>query len=101
MEEITVIPAYFVKIIPLFDENFRQLNLFFRQCEYVLSLYQGGKNQMEYNMHVLTSRLTGDAAALVSERGDNNSWESLKEIFTQHFGDSRSEECIAIKLKTI
>lgn len=78
MDVISVIPADFAKIIPLFDGNYRQINLFLRKCEYVLSLYQGGPEQMEYNMHVLTSRLTGDAAALVSEREDFN----LREEFT-------------------
>ncbi|KAL0839869.1 hypothetical protein ABMA28_016493 [Loxostege sticticalis] len=101
MEAINIIPVEFAKIIPLFDGNYRQLNLFIRKCEYILSLYQGGNEQMRYNMHVLTSRLTGDAAALVSEREDLETWDQLKTILTQHFGDPRSEECIAIKLETI
>lgn len=43
--------------------------------------------------------MTGRAAALISERQDLDTWSELKIALEQHFGDPRSEECIAIELQ--
>ncbi|KAL0820854.1 hypothetical protein ABMA28_005523 [Loxostege sticticalis] len=99
--EVNVIPQELVKIIPFFDGDYRHLNLFIRKCEFILAQYPGNENQNLYNMHVITSRLTGKAAGLVSEREDINSFAELKQLFNQHFGDPRSEGCIAIQLESL
>lgn len=96
---IQMIPNEMLKIIPVFDGNKHQLNLFIRKCEYILAKYRGDDEQNLYVMYAITSRLTGDAATLFSEREDINSWEDFKELLIQHFGDPRSEECIAIELE--
>lgn len=54
-----------------------------------------------YVFHVVSSKLIGKAAHLISERPDIESWAELKSVLTQHFGDPRSEECIAIQLETL
>lgn len=81
--EVNVIPQELVKIIPFFDGYYRHLNLFIGNCEFILAQYPGDENQNLYNMHVITSRLTG----LVSEREDINSFAELKQLLNQHFGE--------------
>ncbi|CAH2207599.1 jg7289 [Pararge aegeria aegeria] len=101
MEQITLIPPQMLKIIPVFGGDKRQLNLFLRQCEYVISKFQGSEEQNVYLMNSITSRLTDRAASLISEREDVMTWTDFKEILIQHFGDPRSEECIAIELENL
>lgn len=98
--QIRNIPNDMVKIIPLFSGDKRQLNLFIRKCEYIINHFRGHEEQNLYVYNVITSRLVGDAAALLSEREDITRWSLLKEILQQHFGDPRSEECINIELET-
>lgn len=100
MENIQRIPGDIAKLIPLFDGDKLQLNLFLKKCEYVISQYSG--EDPDYNLyvfHVLTSRLLGKAAALVGERDDIGTWQDLKDLLIQHFGDPRSENCIALELE--
>lgn len=99
--EISLIPSEMIKLIPLFSGEGRHLNLFLRKCEYIINRFRGSESQNAYVMQVITSRLTGDAAALISERQDIETWFELKELFTQHFGDPRTEECISIELETV
>lgn len=101
VETITPIPGEMLKLIPLFDGDKRHLNLFIRKSEYVIVRYRGSAFQDLYVYHAVTSRLTGDAAALLSEREDVASWSELKQLLEQHFGDPRSEECIAIELENL
>lgn len=101
MTEIKLIPNELYKILPCFDGNKRHLNLFLRKCEYIIDKFKSSELQNEYLMHVVTSRLTGDAAALISERLDIRTWAEFKELLELHFGDPRSEECLAIELETI
>lgn len=101
INDVVLIPTEFIKIIPYFDGDYRHLSLFIRKCNFVASQYEGGEAQEIYNMHVITSRLTDKAAALVSEREDIITWEQLRTVLTQHFGDPRSEACIAMKLETM
>lgn len=99
--KIAIIPNEMIKIIPLFDGDKRHLNLFIRKSEYVINKYRGSDEQNLYVMHAITSRLSGNAAALISEREDIVTWEEFKELLIQHFGDPRSEECLAIELETL
>lgn len=103
--EITVqmIPKDLLNLIPMFDGDQNILNLFIKKCEYILRNFNGPNNavQTSYVFHCLTSRVCGRAAALLSEREDIATWEQLKAIFIQHFGDPRSEECVAIELENL
>lgn len=101
MTTVTVIPKEIICIIPIFNGSKRHLNLFLRKCDYVINKYRGNAEQDQYVLHTITSRLTEEAAALVSERNDILTWEQLKTLLIQHFGDPRSEECIAIELETL
>lgn len=98
---IRLIPNEMIKLVPLFDGEKRHLNLFIRKCEYIISRFRGNETQNQYVMHTLTSRLIGNAASLISEREDIDTWDELKLLLTQHFGDPRSEECINIELETL
>ncbi|CAK1583349.1 unnamed protein product [Parnassius mnemosyne] len=98
---INPIPTEMLRLIPLFNGDKRQLNLFLRKCEYVIRRYRGDEEQNLYVYHSITSRLTDNAASLLSEREDVVSWSQLKDLLTQHFGDPRSEECISIELESL
>ncbi|XP_063824167.1 uncharacterized protein LOC135073874 [Ostrinia nubilalis] len=104
MEHINVIPSEMLNLIPKFEGDGKTLNLFLRECQYVINIYRGpdeNVTQNSYVFHAITSRLVGRAAALLSEREDINTWIALKQVLTQHFGDPRSEACIAIELEQI
>ncbi|CAG4993884.1 unnamed protein product [Parnassius apollo] len=101
MENIRLIPGEMIKIIPTFDGDKRHLNLFLRMCEYVIAKFTGTTEQNLYVMNTITSRLIGNAAALVGERDDIETWDEFKQLLIQHFGDSRSEECLNIELETL
>lgn len=102
-EVIVSIPSEILKFIPLFNGDKRQLALYIKKCEYVIDLFsrRGNEDQNIYVFHAITSRLTDNAAALLSEREDIVSWSGLKDLLTQHFGDPRSEECINIELESL
>ncbi|CAH2087562.1 unnamed protein product [Euphydryas editha] len=101
-EPIVVIPIpnEMLRLIPYFGGDKRHLNIFLRKCEYVINKYRGHEEQNIYVLHAITSRLTDNAAALLSEREDITTWSALKELLEQHFGDPRSEECINIELES-
>lgn len=101
MEQITLIPSEFLKLIPLFGGDKRQLNLYIRKCEYVIDRFKGSEAQNLYVMHCVMSRLVDNAAVLISEREDIISWLDFKNLLIQHFGDPRNEECIAIELENL
>lgn len=104
MEQIRTIPSEIISIIPKFEGDGKVLNLFIKKCEYILLNFrdvQASPAQDLYLFHCITSRLVGRAAALLSERDDICSWDELKLLLTQHFGDPRSENCIAIELETL
>lgn len=101
MEGIKIVPKELVALIPRFEGDKKELNLFILKSEYVIEKFMGNVAQNEYLMHVITSRLLGRALALISERPDVVTWAQLKELFEQHFGDPRSEECIAIELESL
>lgn len=100
---VDAIPTEISSIIPKFDGDERLLNLYIKKCEYVINCYKKEDNPAQdlYVFHVVSSKLIGKAAHLISERPDIESWAVLKSVLTQHFGDPRSEECIAIQLETL
>ncbi|CAH1644084.1 unnamed protein product [Spodoptera littoralis] len=100
---IQLIPKEIQSIIPRFDGDDKLLNLFISKCEYVIRSFRGENNpaQQTYLFHCITSRLVGKAAVLISERENVTTWEGLKELFVQHFGDPRSEACISIELENL
>ncbi|XP_049886637.1 uncharacterized protein LOC126382118 [Pectinophora gossypiella] len=98
---LRIIPSEFIKIIPMFNGDGRHINLFLRKCEYIIERFRGDQAQNEYVMQVITSRLTDNAAALISERSDVETWAEFKELLQIHFGDPRSEECIAMTLESL
>lgn len=100
MEGINRIPQELVNIIPVFNGDTRTLPLFIKKCEYILSTFRGGAVQNEYLFHVITSRLSGEAASLVGERDSIDSWDELKKLLNQHFGDPRTEDCLAMELES-
>jgi hypothetical protein len=100
MEHITRVPQEFSNLIPTFNGDSRLLPLFIKKSEYILRSYQGDALQNEYLYHVVTSRLSGEAANLVGERDSISTWEELKELLCQHFGDPRTEDCIAMELES-
>lgn len=93
------IPNEMLRLIPYFGGDKRHLNIFLRKCEYVINKYRGHEEQNTYVFHAITSRLTDNAAALLSEREDITNWSALRELLGQHFGDPRSEECINIEIE--
>ncbi|CAB3221880.1 unnamed protein product [Arctia plantaginis] len=103
MSQIQLIPKEIQSIIPRYDGDDKLLNLFISKCEYVIKSFRGDNNptQQAYLYHCVTSRLVGKAAILVSERGNIKTFEELKEVFVQHFGDPRSEACISIELDNL
>lgn len=100
---VQIIPKDLLELIPRFDGDQNILNLFIKKCEYILRNFNGPSNpvQQTYLFHCLTSRLCGRAAALISEHDEISTWESLKPLLIQHFGDPRSEECVAIELENL
>lgn len=105
MEQIRTIPKDILCIIPKFSGEEGLLNLFIKKGQYVYNAFSPTSatplSQKTYVFHAISSRLCGRAAILLSEREDINSWDSLQEILIQHFGDPRSEECIAIELEQL
>lgn len=101
MENIKRVPLEFVKIIPEFNGEHRLLPLFIKKCEYILQNFQGDTSQNEYLFHVITSRLSGEAAKIVGERDQIVNWEELKELLNQNFGDPRTEECLSLELENL
>lgn len=101
--EIKTIPKEFISIIPKYEGEENLLNLFLSKCDYVLncSRIPGNPAQNLYLFHAISSRLSGKAATLLSDHPNINTYEGLKEILGQHFGDPRSEECIAIELESL
>lgn len=100
-EPIVTIPNEMLRLIPLFNGDKKLLNLFIRKCEYIISKYRGNEQQNLYVYHAVTSRLTENAASLLSEQEDVLAWSELKELLQQHFGDPRSEACINIELESL
>lgn len=100
MENIVRIPAEMVKIIPIFEGDSRQLPLYIKKCEYIINAFSAGEAQGTYLFHVLTSRLAGEAANIVGERDNINTWQDLKSLLTQYFGDPRTEECLVMELES-
>lgn len=101
VEKVNPIPRELLDLIPLFNGDKRQLNLFIRKSEYVIERYNGDEAQNLYVFHAITSRLKDEAAALLSEREDITHWSQLKSLFEQHFGDPRTEDCINIELESV
>lgn len=101
MDQIVQVPPTMAKIIPEFSGDSRQLPLFIKKCEYIINTFQGGEVQNEYLFHVLTSRLTGEAANLVGERDNIRTWLELKTLLAQHFGDPRTEDCLVLELESM
>lgn len=100
--ELRLVPRELLSLIPKFEGEETLLNLFIKKAQYIHAGFATETAaQALYVYHSITSRLTGRAAALVSEREDINSWDDLKELLIQHFGDPRSEECIAIELEQL
>lgn len=101
MELVKTIPSEVLCIVPRYDGDEKLLNLFISKSEYVIKAFQveGNSAQNLYVYHCITSKLTGRAAALLSDHQDLVSWDILKGILIQHFGDPRSEECIAMELE--
>lgn len=97
---INPIPNEMLRLIPLFGGDKRHLGLFIRKCEYIIEKFRASEDQNVYILHAITSRLTDNAAALLSEREDISTWTELKELLEQHFGDPRSEECLNIELES-
>lgn len=100
MENVTRVPQEMVNIIPVFSGDARTLPLYIKKCEYILSTFQGSVTQNEYLFHVVTSRLSGEAASLVGERDSIGTWDELKKLLNQHFGDPRTEDCLAMELES-
>lgn len=90
-----------IKLIPEFDGNTKILSLFLRKCEYVIRQFQGVAARNEFIMQAITSKVVGRAAALISERGEFDSYDVFKDLLIQHFGDHRSEDCVAIELESL
>lgn len=104
---VTAVPKETLSLIPKYDGDENLLNLFLSKCDYVVegrSLEEGGvidAAQELYLFHAVSSKLIGRAATLLSDHPNIKTYQQLKEILTQHFGDPRSEECIAIELETL
>ncbi|KAM3955008.1 uncharacterized protein ACR2FA_011122 [Aphomia sociella] len=98
MSNLKLIPVEMLQIIPSYNGDRRLLNFYLKKCEYVYEKYKGDDEQNVYVMHAITSRLTENAAALVSDNNDITSFEKLREFLTIHFGDYRNEEFTAAEL---
>lgn len=103
MEQIRVVPKDLLCLIPKFEGEENLLNLFIRKAQYIYAGFADSNNPVQslYVFYAITSRLAGRAAALLSEREDVNTWDVLRDLLIQHFGDPRSEECIAIELEQL
>lgn len=71
------VPNEIVQLIPLYNGDKRQLNIYLGECQYVVDRFKGNVEQNLYVFNVLTSRLKEDAAALLSEREDIVTWSTL------------------------
>lgn len=100
MNQLQLIPKKIQSIVPRFNGDEKLLNLFISKCEYVIRNCRGENKaaQESYLYHFIASTLVGKAAILVSETENIHTWDNLKEVFLQHFGDHRSEACIRIEL---
>lgn len=103
MSTIKAVPKETLSLIPRYDGEENHLNLFLSKCDYVVNgaSIEGNVDQVLYLFHAVSSRLTGRAATLLSDHPNIKSYDVLKELLTQHFGDPRSEECIAIELEQL
>lgn len=103
MDNIRHVSAEMIKFIPEFTGSPRKLGTFIKKCEYILTNYGEDNNvpQMTYLFHLITSRLGGEAADLVGSREHIESWEELRELLALHFGDRRTEDCLAKELEKI
>ncbi|XP_059050287.1 uncharacterized protein LOC131845264 [Achroia grisella] len=99
MADLKLIPVEMLQIVPYYSGDRRLLSFFLKKCEFVYNLYKGDETQNIYVMHALTSRLTDNAAAMVSDREDLNTMEKLKKFLLLHFGDYRNEDFIAAELE--
>lgn len=99
MEGIKEIPQSVINLIPVFEGNTRQLPVYIKKCEYVISLYSGSPVQDRYLYEVLTSRLTGQAAILIAEQEGIATWDELKVSLSKHFGDHRNEHGLKLALE--
>ncbi|KAL0879654.1 hypothetical protein ABMA27_003369 [Loxostege sticticalis] len=88
-------------MIPLLEGDARQLPLFTKKIEYILNTFRGGAARNMYLFHVITSRLAEAAANLVGERDNIDTWQELKNLLNQHFGDPRTGECLLLKLEAL
>lgn len=95
-----MIPNEMIKLIAHYDGNPKLTHLFLKiyKCEYLLSMYKGKKDQDKFNFQVITSRFTGNAASLIGEREDIKTYNDLKAVIKQHFGNLLSEENLSLKL---
>ncbi|XP_052748316.1 uncharacterized protein LOC113520986 [Galleria mellonella] len=99
MSDLKLIPVEMLQIVPYYNGDRRLLSFFLRKCEYVYERYKGDDDQNEYVMHAITSRLTENAAAIVSDRDDLSTMEKLKQFLILHFGDYRNEDFTAAELE--
>lgn len=99
--EDTNIPLSVIKLIPTFSGDTRVLSFFLKKCEFVLRRYQGDAARNAFLLELLTSKLDGKAAAVVSEIVTFANYEEFKTLLIQHFGDARNEECVAIDLESM
>lgn len=102
-DNINVIPREMLCLIPRFGGETNLINLFVRKSEYIIDCFSLPNNpaQDTYIFHSISSRLDGKAASLISEREDVATWEALKNLIVQHFGDPRTEESVAIELESL
>lgn len=98
---LVTVPSEMVKIIPQFGGEPRLLSLFIKKSEYIIQRFQGNELQNEYLFHVITSRLVGEAAKLIGERDQIESWVELKTLLQEHFGDPRTEQCLVLELESL
>lgn len=103
MDQIRIIPSEILNIIPKYDGDQKLLSLFLKKSEYVIDAFRSEENPAQdlYIFHSITGRLVGKAAHLISERNDIGTWLELKQALTQHFGEHRSIECIAVELENL
>ncbi|OWR54536.1 cytadhesion [Danaus plexippus plexippus] len=100
-DALELVPIEVLRVIPLYNGDKTQLNLFLRKCEYVIDMYKGNDEQNLYLLHTITSRLVDRAASLLSERGDVNSWNKLKDLLIENYSDTRSEESIELEFQSL
>lgn len=87
-----------IGIIPKFDGNPNHLSRFISTCETILRKYYNyvhpASAENQIILYSILNKLDGRAEEVINISGEITSWDQIKLILLQHFGDQRDENCL-------